>query len=151
MRKLFAAMLAAALAVSICACAGSGPRTDGASAIEVNTLGDSSMTITDGTLTKVSASVVVKNGSTLELYSGNENDFSIEVLQNGVWYSLKEPDDLSNTAEALVFEPGAARGLDMDWLSRYGALPAGHYRLVKAFSTESMDTRVFLADEFDIS
>ena len=151
MKKLLTVLFAAVLVFSLCSCGASAPKTDSVSSIIPNMLENSSLTIVDGTLTKAYASAVVNNGSTLELYSGNENDFFIEVQQNGVWYSLKEPEDLANTAEALIFEPGSERSLDFSWQSRYGALTAGHYRLVKAFFTDTSNMLIYLADEFDIS
>ena len=151
MKKLLMPLIAAILVFSLCSCGASAPKTDSMSIIVPNMLENASLTIVDGTLTKAYASAVVKNGSTLELDSGNENDFFIDVQLNGVWYSLKEPEDLANTAEALIFEPGSEHGLDFSWQSRYGALPAGHYRLVKAFFTDTSNTLIYLADEFDIS
>ncbi|MBO4831416.1 MAG: hypothetical protein J5569_02960 [Oscillospiraceae bacterium] len=107
MKKLLTVLFAAVLVFSLCSCGASAPKTDSVSSIIPNMLENSSLTTVDGTLTKAYASAVVNNGSTLELYSGNENDFFIEVQQNGVWYSLKEPEDLANTAEALIFDPAA--------------------------------------------
>lgn len=83
----------------------------------------------------------------------NKNDFAIEVLDNGTWYTIEKGNRV-NTAEAYTFV--GERNLDIVWYSIYGELPKGHYRVVKYFfpwtedGTYGVDDGFYLTAEFEI-
>lgn len=107
-----------------------------------------SMTLT-GTVGPGAASVIVTNDTGEEVYSGNEHVFGVHVEKDGVWYSIAEKGEFATTAEAMIFEPGVQRQLDMSWGRRYGSLPKGHYRIVKNFFTDS-GADFLLTAEFEL-
>lgn len=115
------------------------------SAIVVGSDFDVTMEIVEGSVTSESARICVKNNTGIQINSGNERDFSLEVFENGKWYTIKTG-IRSNTQEAYIFD--SLRYLDIDWSDIYGTLPKGHYRLVKSFFPWSSDGTYSYKDEF---
>ena len=46
---------------------------------------------------------------------------------------------------------GETREVETSWETSYGTLPAGRYRLVKSFFTETIHDRFFLSAEFEVN
>jgi len=107
--------------------------SDTPSDIEVNTRTDVTMEVVEGSAQRGTVTVTILNTSDAEIDSGNEHDFGIQVERNGKWYPLEEPDNLANTAEALIFLKDQPVEMVLTWAGRYSSLPDGHYRVVKWF------------------
>ncbi len=145
--KRKAACAAALIMLTLALTACGGLKTGDRSEYTTNTLPGVDMTIV-----RVSASgatYTVSNATERELETGNEHDILIEVERNGAWYAI-ETGDWANTAEACVIMGGDTREFTTAWTNRYGALPKGHYRILKGcWPAESLDI-CLLAAEFEI-
>lgn len=91
------------------------------------------MTVVEGTAAPGQVTVTVLNTTDLEIDSGNEWDFYLQVEQDGQWYDLKAKKAWAITAEAYIYEPNVPRELTFQWGNIYGSLEPGHYRVVKNF------------------
>lgn len=126
---------------------------DEVSSVEIGADFDVTMEVVAGSEKKDSLTICVKNNTDIEIDSGNEYDFSLEVWDDGKWYTIKSP-VLENTTEALVFV--GERNLDIEWSNIYGKLPNGKYRIVKYFCPWTEDgfytyeDGFYLAAEFSI-
>lgn len=98
---------------------------------EVNTYPGVTMTLV-GEAMPGAVTVEVLNTTDAEIDSGNEYDFAVQQEVDGGWYSL-EYEPKPNTAEAWVYFKDEPRQVKCAWAGMYGSLPAGHYRIVKAF------------------
>ena len=110
-----------------------GPQVGDKFTDEVNSYDGVSMAVVEWTVQPTGAAIRVFSTVDAEIDSGNAYDFSLQLEQDGAWYSLKEKEPLDNTAEALVYSKDSPVVLEIDWSSRYGELPPGHYRIVKSF------------------
>ena len=128
--KKFLPMVLALLLLTGC---GGPDVSDTPSDIEVNTRTDVTMEAVEGSAMPGTVTVIILNTGDAEIDSGNEHDFAIQVEKDGKWYPLEEPEDLANTAEALIFSCNEPREMVLTWARRYGSLPKGHYRAVKGF------------------
>lgn len=113
---------------------------------EVNTFEGMSMEVVQGTVYEDRSTIEIVNASGKEIYGGNQYDYRLQVYIDGVWYEL-EGQAFPNTDEALLYDGTTTQGLN--WRSRYGSLPAGSYRVVKAFFPRP-GKRFILAAEFSI-
>lgn len=154
MKKLVGFILCIAMLFSVAGC-GQGKLTKGEeSSVTEGTAFDVTMEVVEGSVTPASLTVCVKNNTDLEIDSGNEHDFAIEVLDDGTWYTIKTG-DRNNTAEAYGFS--GEQTLELEWSNVYGALPAGHYRIVKYFfpwtadGTYGVKDGFYLTAEFEIA
>lgn len=155
MKKVITTVLLLILAVSFTGCGKY--KVGGLSNIEVNSFGEASMVINEGSVTPTSVGVVIDNESEFELESGNEYDLFIEKEEEDGWHSLVLNKEIANTAEALGFGKGKTE-ITLIWEYVYGGLPKGHYRVVKGFWTfdetkegpEAYGDTFFLSAEFDI-
>lgn len=95
---------------------------------EVNTLEGVCMEVVQDTVSGVGATIEIENASGEHIMGGNQYDYHIQVLVDGVWYELAGA-DFANTDEGVLYDGWYGQGLN--WLSRYGKLPAGSYRIVK--------------------
>lgn len=128
MKKVLCAVLAVVL---ICLCAGCsklklGEKTE----YETGSLDGLSMTVKEVDASSGKLTLTVKNDSGIEFDSGNENDYLIEAQKDGEWYTIDVEETL-NTMEALCFLD--ENELVINYSVRYGALPTGHYRVLKYF------------------
>lgn len=79
-------------------------------------------------------SFLIENTSDKE-YRFLSDYFEIEAEQSGIWYQLKQLDDPTKNDEIdYVIKPNEQSILEIDVKHFYGALPNGHYRLIKQFS-----------------
>ena len=96
--------------------------------------------------TAKSLSVIMKNNTASTWQSGNMRDYRLEAEQGGEWYEVQQVGELANTMELMIFAPGQTLEHTFEFSDRYGTLPAGKYRVVKAFWANATDT--FEAHEF---
>ena len=151
MKKCFSLILCTLLTLNLYAC-GPSLELDDISEITINNHPEISLEIKEVSLKESSLNIYTINHTGGEIGSFNEQDFVLEVLKGGNWYTLVA-EDISNTSEVYRFS--RERELTISWKSRYGNLPSGHYRLVKYFfylseyETGGIEG-FYLADEFEI-
>lgn len=89
------------------------------------------MTIEEGTLTRTSATVIIKDNNKEHSYGEN---YSIEKKENEDWIPVKQIGQHS----FLLISMGTLTGelkFNLDWAERYGELENGEYRIVKSVDT----------------
>ncbi len=92
---------------------------------------DITMTVKEGTLTRTSATVIIKDNDKEHGYGEN---YSIEKKENGEWKTVKP----IGQSSFLLISMGTLTGelkFDLDWSERYGELENGEYRIVKSVDT----------------
>ena len=119
----------------------------------VNTYDGITMEIMDGTVSATGMTIEIINQTDIEVNSGNENDFAIQVKRDGTWYEIPTK-ERNNTGEAIIFLKDAPVQMEISWRSIYGFLPKGNYRIVKGFfpwtEEKGSGTTFALAAEFCI-
>ena len=105
---------------------------------ELNELEGVSMTIKEGTLTRVSTTIIITD------LSGEDNTYGsqyrIDKRGNNKWTSLKTIDgkDWTEVAWTLIgynVDKNNKLEMDINWENLYGKLENGEYRIVKDTST----------------
>lgn len=148
MKRWICLMIYTAILVSVIGCGQGEIKKGKASSVVEGETFDVTMEVVPGSVTPSSLTIRVKNNTDIEINSGNESDFAIEVLDNGDWYTI-EVGAWSNTAEAYIFE--GERDLDINWSNIYGSLPEGHYRIVKHFYPWAADGTYGIKDGFHLT
>lgn len=94
---------------------------------------DITMTIKEGTLTRTSATVVIKDNNKEHCYG---EWYDIYIKENYEWKPVKRIGEYS--ANLLAYSSGTAGELkfNLDWSERYGELENGEYRIVKSLDTQ---------------
>ena len=120
----------------------------------VNDYDGVTMTVVEGTAYAGTATVEILNSTDIEINSGNEADFGLQIEQDGKWYWLERKDkEYANTAEALIYEKNEPRELTVTWGNIYGSLEPGHYRVTKwffEFSESGVGQEFLLASEITL-
>ncbi|MGM9536934.1 MAG: immunoglobulin-like domain-containing protein [Candidatus Onthomonas sp.] len=118
----------------------------------VNDYPGMTMTVVEGTAGPGSVTIEILNATDREMASGNEYDYAIQTEEDGEWYFLEEK-SLDNTSEALIYQQDTSCRQELSWMRRYGQLPPGHYRIVKAFwdSDGEFSSTFRLAAEFTLN
>jgi len=93
---------------------------------------DITMIIKEGTLTKTSATVIIKDNDKEHSYG---EGYRIEKKENGEWKTVKQIGTYSFNLIALGTVTGEL-DFKLDWSERYGELENGEYRIVKTLDTE---------------
>ena len=91
--------------------------------------------------------VKITNGTESTWQSGNMRDYRLEAEQGGEWYQVNQIGEFANTMELMLFTPGQTLTHTFEFADRYGALPAGKYRVVKSFwanATATAEAHEFL-------
>lgn len=129
-------------------------RKDKPSSKQVNLFKGMSMELEPDSLCKTGADVVICNTTPLDIESGNETDFKLQIKHCGKWYSLWRKTPLPDEQEhAYGYVQDNPVKLHLDWSAAYGELQQGRYRIVKRFYEycgEGAKAYFFLAAEFDI-
>ncbi len=89
------------------------------------------MTIKEGTLTRTSATVIIKDNDKEHRYG---KDYSIEKKENGEWKPVKQIGIYLVEMVSISTLTGELK-FDLDWSERYGELENGEYRIVKSVNT----------------
>lgn len=116
---------------------------------EVNTLSGVSMQMEKYKATE--GDVEITNNTDKELQYGEYYDIQVQVDEE--WYSLQTLGDFAYHALAYPVAVGETRVWPVDWELVYGALPVGHYRIVKDimdYRAPGDYTEYYLAAEFEI-
>lgn len=98
----------------------------------LNKSSEIAMAIKEGTLTRTSVTVSIKDNNNDHVYG---YDYSIEKKEDGEWRIVNNIGTYERIL--LAISPGRAETLnfDIDWSKRYGELDNGEYRIVKSVDT----------------
>lgn len=93
------------------------------------------LSIKDGTLTKKSATIVLKNNSEVDIQYGNS--YEIEIKQNNEWHKINV--ELYFNLPAFYLKSNEVKEIEINWENEYGKLGHGEYRIIKSFGIEKDD------------
>ena len=93
--------------------------------------------------------VIITNNSDSDISVWNETDCGVEIEIDDEWYSLVSK-DVATPGIHTGYEKGSSTSVVMNWSARYGALPAGHYRVIKAFHLPDEHDDYAMAAEFTL-
>ena len=93
---------------------------------------DVTMTIREGTLTRTSATIIIKDNNKEHGYGEN---YSREKKENEEWKPVKQIGTYFVNAVSIGTLTGELK-FNLDWSERYGELENGEYRIVKTLDTE---------------
>ena len=125
---------------------------------DVNNFEGVTLTIDHTTVTNKSVKFEILNTTDYEVCSGKPYLVALQVEQDDQWHNLKpKRDNRDSTSEAYVYYKNEPQMVEANWVSDYGELPKGHYRIVKGFfitAAESINGKIesfILADDFSIN
>lgn len=107
-----------------------------------------SMKVKEGTLSSKGLTVVITDTSDRKNIYGT--DFRVDKYTNGKWVQLTSKIEMAFTSMAIYPDDEQKIEQDISWLSYYGRLSSGKYRLVKKTSIEGEGTVHYLTTEFNI-
>ncbi len=121
---------------------------------QVNLFKGMSMELDPDSLCKTGADVLITNSTPLDIESGNEADFKLQIKRGSKWHTLRRRIPLPDEQEhAYGYVQDNPVTLHLDWSDAYGELEQGRYRIIKRFFEycgEGAKVYFFLAAEFDI-
>jgi len=126
MKKTVYLALLLALTLCLSACSNE-PEMGNEVTLDVNTLEDVSMELAE--FTSQEALVRIVNNRDAAYIS--DILFSVQVERDGKWYAIEDKSSGSWPADSLVHPGKDTSEFMCTWVHMYGALPDGHYRLVK--------------------
>ena len=117
--------------------------------IKMNDLDGVSMTIKDGTLTRVGATIIITDVSDRNNVYGIS--YKLFKEDNGVWVELKPLiDNYVWTTKGYFVDESNQLEMDTYWVNRYGKLEDGEYRIVKSTSEAGEYPQHYITAEFAI-
>lgn len=116
--------------------------------LKIDDLEGVSMKVKDGTLSNKGLTVVITDTSDRENIYGAY--YRIEEFKNNEWVSLTPKIDMTFNEMGLYPDDNNTLELDINWLSYYGRLKSGNYRVVKKTSIKGEGTEHFITAEFRI-
>ncbi len=108
---------------------------------------DITLSIKDGTLTNIGATLILKNNSDKLLRY--DEIYEIEIKQNGEWHKINA--ELDFNAPLWKLEQQSSKEIELNWEHGYGKLAKGEYRIIKEvyFEKES-EQKFYISAEFTI-
>ena len=117
--------------------------------IVTNTEPGISLTILDSDASSATYRIVNETGR--ELMTDDMQVYFLQVRQDGAWHFIDIGNvKLASTSVAYRVKDGETREVETSWENIYGTLPAGTYRLVKTFFTNTIHDKFFLSAEFTV-
>ena len=108
---------------------------------------DITLSIKDGTLTNIGATLILKNNGDKLLRYGE--DYEIEIKQNGKWYKINA--ELEFNVPLWELEQNKSKELELKWEYGYGKLANGEYRILKnVFYENEAEQNFYISVEFTI-
>ena len=138
-RVLSAVFVCAAVLLQITGCAAR-LKVGDVSDITVSDGGSIFLSVREGTLSNVGATLILTNGGDDVIEYGDT--YEIETKRDAEWHSINARLDFTRLAYPL--DPGESCDIELDWETSYGKLPKGTYRIIK----EAGDT--YVSVEFEI-
>lgn len=117
-------------------------------ALKIDDIAGVSMEIKKGTLSNKGATVVITDVSDRKNIYGSA--YFVESYSGEVWVKLSPKIDMVFTDQAFYPDENNRLELDIDWLTYYGRLKKGKYRIVKTTSIEGEGVKHFITSEFEI-
>lgn len=114
----------------------------------IDDLNGVSMSIKEGTLTNIGATIVIKDISNRENIYGE--DFTIEKYDNGIWIELDNINDLIFNTIGYTVGDDKKLELEVNWEYFYGKLEKGTYRILKTTGKSGEGIRHYITTEFTI-
>lgn len=113
----------------------------------INEIENITMSIKEGTLTKTSATVIIKDISERDNIYGES--FTIEKYDHG-WIELESKNDMVFNSIGYSVGKDNTLELDVKWDYFYGELKSEKYRILKDFSESGEGVRHYISAEFTI-
>jgi hypothetical protein len=107
------------------------------------------LSIKEETLTKTSATLILKNNSNVDVQYGNP--YEIEIKQDGSWHKINV--QLNFTLPSYELKSGESKEIELNWQNGYGELSNGEYRIIKDIDVEKEDgtfESFYVSTEFTI-
>ncbi len=138
-------LLCGIMAFSFAGCATNKNQFDKDGKPEIETTQEGvSLSIKDGTLTNVGATLILKNNSNIKVEYGYP--YEIEIKQNGEWRKINV--DLAFALPAFEIKVGETKEIKLNWQLGYGKLTAGTYRIIKSINYDNEEGGF---ESFDVS
>lgn len=103
-----------------------------------------SLSIKEDTLTKIGATLILKNNNDVDIQLGDP--YEMEIKKDGKWHKINV--QLNFNSPAYVLKAKESREIEIDWKNAYGKLVKGEYRIIKSIGIEN-DDETF--DDFYVS
>lgn len=110
---------------------------------------DVSLSVKKNTLTKTSATLILKNDRPVEIQYGEP--YEIEIKENGKWHKINV--ELAFNLPAYILKAKSQVEIKLDWENAYGKLASGDYRIIKSFDIKNVDDtyeKFYITAEFTI-
>lgn len=114
----------------------------------IDEINDISMSIKKGTLTKTSATVIIKDTTNKENIYGES--FIVEKYEEGIWKKLDSKNDMVFNSIGYTVDKNNTLELKVKWDYFYGELSKGKYRILKDFSKPGDAIIQYVSVEFDM-
>lgn len=108
-----------------------------------------SLSVKKNTLTKTSATLILKNDSAVEVQYGAP--YEIEIKKDGKWHKINV--ELNFNLPAYILKSNSQVEIKLDWKNAYGKLASGDYRIIKSFDIKNVDDtfeKFYIIAEFTI-
>jgi len=156
MKRLSAAVILLIIILFCCGCSNE-PELGEAFYNDVDNFPGVTITIDHLTVTSKGAKFEILNTTDFEVCSGKPYLIALQMEKDDQWYNLTpKKDNRASTSEAYIYYKNEPQIVSVNWVSDYGELPKGHYRIVKGFfitGTQSKTAKIenfILTDEFSI-
>lgn len=94
-----------------------------------------SLSVKEDTLTKVGATLILKNDSDVEVEYGEP--YEIEIKKDGEWHKINV--ELNFNLPAYILKSNTTKEIELEWQNGYGKLASGDYRIIKGINVEKED------------
>ena len=108
-----------------------------------------SLSVKKNTLTKTSATLILKNDSAVEVQYGEP--YEIEIKKDGKWHKINV--ELNFNLPAYILKSNSQVEIKLDWENAYSKLASGDYRIIKSFDIKNVDDtfeKFYITAEFTI-
>ena len=93
------------------------------------------LSVKENTLTKKGATLILKNGSNVDVQYGDS--YKIEIKKDGEWHEINV--ELNFNSPAYVLKSNKSEEIKIKWENDYGKLASGNYRIIKDIYVETAD------------
>ena len=135
MKKIFGAILCGVMLFCITGCDSTNDFDIGEeSNIEIAEK-DVSLSIKENTLSQSGTTLVLKNGSDMDVQYGDS--YEIEIEKDGKWHKINV--ELNFNSPAYTLKSKTSEEIELKWENGYGKLAPGNYRILKSIDIEMED------------
>lgn len=94
-----------------------------------------SLSVKEDTLTKVGATLTLRNDSDVDVEYGEP--YEIEIKKDGEWHKINV--ELNFNLPAYILKSNTTKEIELKWENGYGKLASGDYRIIKGINVEKED------------